>query len=92
MKVKHTPGPWEVGEANHTLQYEIGVRAVDEDGFVICDITNDGYGPEENEANAKLIAAAPEMLEFLMETVSVLSPEFKSLADRIESVIKKATE
>jgi len=69
MKAKHTPGPWIVAED------QVG----DDDGNVIADVTlyNEWNTPEGIvtkempwEANARLIAAAPEMLELLEALVS----------------------
>ncbi len=72
---KHTPGPWEakgksVRTTNHTTQgsapngYEGG----------ICNCMGRRMGPrsgidETAEANARLIAAAPEMLDALEEVL-----------------------
>lgn len=53
----HTPGPW--GLALHDPQ---AVMAAD--GIVVVNI--DGDGDEEDLANARLIAAAPELLEALI--------------------------
>lgn len=58
---KHTPGPWghktwdvnKDGEFNYT---------VEKDDKSICEIVGTG---EQAEANARLIAAAPELLEAL---------------------------
>ena len=60
MKTKHTPGPWEIMTG---LQDGIIVGAdrkgvVDGDGFASMERTQ-----EENQANARLIAASPELLE-----------------------------
>ena len=66
MKDKHTPGPWIVAED------QVG----DDDGNVIADVTRynewnttEGIVTKEMpwEANAHLIAAAPELLEALKE-------------------------
>jgi hypothetical protein len=58
---KHTPGPWDV---NDELGSEIWVTGPDRTAPVICDIVPrdpDEYLAED-EANAALIAAAPELL------------------------------
>jgi hypothetical protein len=62
--VSHTPGPWKV-------IYDNGDYYVRGDGATIADCTswsaNTGQPnpPREVDANARLIAAAPEMLEAL---------------------------
>jgi hypothetical protein len=57
MKTKHTPGPWVVG-------YTAETATVDAECRMICELEN-YYGDED--ANAKLIAAAPDLLEALQE-------------------------
>lgn len=70
---KHTPRPWEIGEFDEILGYDCmtcGIRS----GPVVLDGSN--YGQERCEpiedaakemmiADAKLIAAAPDLLEAL---------------------------
>lgn len=53
---KGTKGPWGVS-ANTSVDSELG-------GF-ICEAYGDSTSFEEDQANAKLIAAAPELLEAL---------------------------
>ncbi len=65
---KHTPGPWTVciPTPEEHPGYADGTRDIDvwtgEDGTFIANV---GGPPEEQEANAHLIAAAPELLETL---------------------------
>ena len=54
---KHTPAPWEISHEDEDIIIESNIREVD-----ICQIVGGRYF-EEDEANAKLIAAAPELLE-----------------------------
>lgn len=61
--VKHTPGPW---EANFSFPGRDGIGDVwqiDADGHAVC-TTQFCYAPN-TEANALLIAAAPDLLEAL---------------------------
>ena len=68
MTTKHTPGPWEV---NHTGT-GIGVDPV-------CDAVNATFRHDnelmriEAEANANLIAAAPDLLEACIQMVFIAS-------------------
>jgi len=61
---KHTPGPWVVGDN--------GVRVYAPDSDTIINDPNDWSFPDwdEAEANARLIAAAPELLEVLNALIS----------------------
>lgn len=58
-EAKHTPGPWRVAEA-------FRIRG-GKGGYVVADYlpTHDQWGDDVLAANARLIAAAPEMLELL---------------------------
>lgn len=57
---KHTPGPWRTdGDANNFLYV---VSAGDDRGKIIAEIEGP-WSLSENEANASLVAAAPEMNE-----------------------------
>ncbi len=89
MKTKHTPGPWEAGKAKSGAW---GVWTLP--GFYyVFDSSNNG------EANARLIAAAPEMLTALRMALSTLnymtSEEFSHGKDKrtrelLAAVIAKA--
>lgn len=62
-EVKHTPGPW--------LKSGCVVLSNDEDRgmrFATAERVR-GRNPEEQEANARLIAAAPELLEAIKELI-----------------------
>jgi hypothetical protein len=56
---KHTPGPWIVKPIPNTKCWQILNPAAEEGRRFIADTTS-------NEANARLIAAAPEVLESLI--------------------------
>lgn len=72
---KHTPGPWEFGKRGRTYQRIDGGRqpAGDAGGFawyglakVVVFVDDDTSPHPVGEANARLIAAAPELLEALL--------------------------
>ena len=56
---KHTAGPWTVSTSDRYVRYR-GIH-----GPNICDLEVFGGERDEQEANAHLIAAAPELLEAL---------------------------
>lgn len=62
METKHTPGPWEIhNRASTTVCLQSG-RCVAACGGWCDNRRNDVL--DEQQANARLIAAAPELLEF----------------------------
>lgn len=98
---KHTPGPWEVNPRGQTNVYQAHTeRGVATTGGY----QNNRMDPEalwaENVANARLVAAAPDLLEVLQACeplwgIGVERPEYHEeimeLWDRINAVIAKAT-
>lgn len=68
---EHTPGPWVAveheGENGYWWQVLQGAWDVSHNGAsdpgVVADARYSAMTPAENEANARLIAAAPELLE-----------------------------
>jgi len=71
MNTQHTSGQWVLNQNNRA---DMNVRA-GEKGFVIAQVTSDGVAhfignQSEAEANARLIAAAPELLEALQNCMS----------------------
>lgn len=65
MKTQHTPGPWFVSTPTYrTLYVEARVRNGMLQEVAVCGPT--AY-PAQQAANARLIAAAPELLEALEE-------------------------
>ena len=61
---KHTPGPWQaLTFSNHELQTDFAMVAIGKRAHII------GYS-EEDQANARLIAAAPDLLQVLEQIVA----------------------
>lgn len=66
---KHTPGPWigagpSFGDPLPRYTTVIVTEWEESDNLVICELPFNHHD-DENEANARLIAAAPELLEAL---------------------------
>ena len=91
--MSHTPGPWSA------VSCRVGwYIASAPDGAIVVD-TGDAegrYGPIESEANARLIAAAPELLAALQAIAEGCSfPEDdvqRAIRDRARAAIAKATQ
>jgi len=92
--MKHTEGPWEIGKCNsgpvsgtipiHTHDYMESYRS----GMLVCSV----YGTATfSEANARLIAAAPELLEALKAMMRLtVSDNGEYLADAITDMAQAA--
>lgn len=69
MGIKHTPGPWFItGTMTKYVEARIPGRMIQEVAACGPTAADDGYG-EQQMANARLIAAAPELLEALTDAV-----------------------
>lgn len=75
IKQSHTPGPWDIHGDPHSATYYVhGANRV-------CDLVKpQGFSrtPRETEANARLIAAAPDLLaacQQAMEWLALSDPE-----------------
>lgn len=73
---KFTQGKWDILDCRENPGADYDYSIVDSDGWYIAHIENCGL--EEQEANAALIATAPEMLETLDEVGSDLAVAFAS--------------
>lgn len=58
----HTPGPWFTSQPHGTIYIEARLQGSTLQEIASCGPTET---PEQREANARLIAAAPELLEAL---------------------------
>jgi hypothetical protein len=67
-KEGHTPGPWEVDRHYWTIQRRLPEGA---DSGELIEVFGRLTGGENSEANARLIAAAPDMLKALDECLAL---------------------
>lgn len=71
MSAKHTPGPWFIsGSMTKYIEARIGCGFLQEVASVGPTVADGGYG-DVQQANARLIAAAPELLEALRGMIAV---------------------
>lgn len=91
----HTPGPWECNEVRTQTgrAFRIGAGEMLVAGKGCCIIYDDYPGRPDNEraANARLIAAAPEMLAALRNFTEGDTITFTEALDIAVAVIAKAT-
>jgi hypothetical protein len=107
--VKHIRGPWEAIPTPETLNggdYQAriiakGALSDGNDAIIVGHCNNkNGSGNIHYEPNAKLIAAAPDLLKALQSMTMSMSAhpdcteggEFKDMVDIAKAAIKKATE
>jgi len=106
MSGQHTSGPWAVHPLNvkfggFVVPAEHVVRAIggstdaaadrDEFALKLCTISKDPHGRNNFEADARLIAAAPELLEALKEMVRMAEIEGWEGFGKAKAAISKAT-
>lgn len=93
METKHTPGPWFVEEFNGEFSLSFNVSAANESIAGLWYWTEDSN--DKSYANARLIAAAPDLLEAGKALLAALNingyaiPE--SQGDALAAAIAKAT-
>ena len=70
MKTEHTQGPWKAHVA-HELLNVVADSVVSVDGLHVADIASYGASITTRNANARLIAAAPDLLAALEDIVKL---------------------
>lgn len=78
MSKKHTPGPWRLvrnqfSEYCSTELCEMAVMSGGDMNMIVAGVVSDCL--EEHQANARLISAAPELLQALVNLVQALQPD-----------------
>ena len=91
----HTPGPWRITDRYGVLTYQVGI-----DGRTVCTVwpRQQGHRPSvvdtepwpEGEANARLIAAAPDLLESLRELAELAVMQFGMPPPGADGPLQKA--
>ncbi len=100
---KHTPGPWQYLEGENDLPVIRAQKSRDKGyGVTVASVAVSPFPAAERKANARLIAAAPELLEAAQSLIAYLDREAQgeqsaqdiarqSLADLLRAAIAKAT-
>lgn len=87
---KHTSGPWSIVKA-----YPQGKSRIDIKAGSLCKIARIFHQPAAYDANARLIAAAPELLEaceYVLRELQLKWPSFHGdIKAELEVAIAKAT-
>lgn len=91
MMNKHTPGPWRVGVCGSTAGRNFSLLAKKKNGWVNILKSNNFHDSntrattEEAEANARLIAAAPTMYEYIASSASNGCAEARKIMEAINA-------
>lgn len=80
MDAKHTKGPWEAEQC-----------AIHTPNFIVAYVDGPANNIKEAQANARLIASAPELLEALEEVMDNTDYSDAAWYDKALEVLKKAT-
>ena len=91
-KAKHTPAPWKVFDRPGTLSVFAGDK-IGRNEVVHWTGFDASHFPKATKANARLIAAAPDMLALLQELIDIEGPQpgTAAWAKKVHAVITKAT-
>lgn len=94
---KHTRGPWTIDSATRPAEVCVIHHTSHPNGFVYVrgEIGYWGADADENMANARLIAAAPELLEQLLKITNSIPRVLRDeglLIDAIETIAKATGE
>lgn len=84
LLAQHTPGPW------HAMPFNGGETIYAHDNHRVAECLATGKHGEKHEANARLIAAAPELLAAL-QNILAANPDLAEVADEARAAIAKAT-
>lgn len=95
MKGKHSPGPWVTANPRAGFWQVFQDGEPDKGAIAVLDHSNDGHPGFKYvtvPANAKLMAAAPDLLEACQNLENDNGAIPKHAWDLIQKAIKKATE
>ena len=88
-KLKHTPGPWNIDSSVSTTEI-CTVYGLPTGWSSIHAPESCGISEKEQLSNARLIAAAPEMLEILKKVQSAVNDEMQfQVSFEVDEIIKK---
>lgn len=90
MNARHTPGPWHVCD-EHEASHRWVIAQPDGSSVADCCPAGPWVPDEEADANASLIAAAPDLLDLANDIVSNVILAGTEIGQRAQELIAKAT-
>jgi len=91
MSAQHTPAPWLITGEDKSFVYALGPKNTNRFWVNVQAAGPEAIGQEEKEANARLIAAAPDLLAALKAVVEFYSYAELGPIDDARKAIAKAT-
>lgn len=92
-KSKHTPGPWNIKRPNPEGFGNPMSLIIDKTGFGVAELFTCNNA-EEQKANARLIAAAPELLAWTVELLKQVKQDnpnkMAGIIEHVENLISRA--
>lgn len=67
---KHTPGPWITSESSHRIEWSHWIMTGGDRDAMIAAAAEIPQAPGISDANARLIAAAPELLDVVQRLIA----------------------
>ena len=93
MSAQHTPGPWEIFPAyTNANRFPVGVNHQDGSATIFAEVNGKGGKDEQNIANARLIAAAPELLAVCQALTGPNWPDIVAVIMQAHAAVAKATQ
>ena len=87
MKTKHTPGPWSYNRDEGGCHGHV----ISTSDYIVAELPDFGDGAAPHtEANARLIAAAPELLDALKVAIATSDPSQHKWVAEARAAIAKA--
>ena len=90
MSAQHTPGPWQTMEVGDDI---VRLAVADESGLSVLTVVTEGdaqFAAVYSEADARLIAAAPDLLEVLQKIVNHVDAGTAAILNRLVSEARAA--
>ena len=78
MSAKHTPGPWKAFNSINVIGVGNERSDVAWVRFEECGLMDTARSQEEDKANARLIAAAPDLLRALSDLIETITTPYAS--------------
>lgn len=87
--MKHTPGPWKITEHSNVIRGNCSRLLINITGPYMAPIAQ--LKGADNRANARLVAAAPELFDALVEALNLLNATTDAKDEQGREVLARLT-